>query len=77
MFDGSNASLFINVERSTGSECTDFRAKFAGIFQSLSKSPQRIAGSGFENDFSLVKFTGQKQYKNFLNNNNHALISLN
>ena len=40
--------IFINVERSTGSKCTDFRAKVAGVSQSLSKPPQRMAGSGFE-----------------------------
>jgi hypothetical protein len=42
--------LFINVERSTGSKCTDFHAKVTGVSQSLSKPPQRIAGSGFEID---------------------------
>ena len=41
---------FINVERGTGFKCTDFRAKFTGVPQSLSKPPQRIAGSGFEID---------------------------
>ena len=31
-------------------KCTDFRAKVAGVSQSLSKPPQRIVGSGFEID---------------------------
>jgi hypothetical protein len=32
------------------SNVIDFRAKFTGVPQSLSKPPQRIAGSGFEID---------------------------
>jgi hypothetical protein len=38
------------VERSTASKCIDFRAKVAGVSQSLSKPPQRIVRSGFEID---------------------------
>ena len=42
------SNIFANVERSSGSKCTAFRANFAGVSQSFGKPPQRIAGSEFE-----------------------------